>query len=77
MWRSQDGACAACRIRMTRGGKSSLAVVVDHDHETGRVRGLLHNNCNRAIGLLRDSSELLFHAARYVEMHDNLKEICK
>jgi len=43
-------------------------VVVDHCHETGRVRGLLHNRCNTAIGLLRDDPELLTNAANYLRM---------
>jgi hypothetical protein len=37
----------------------SLDPAVDHDHLTGKVRGLAHNKCNRAIGLLGDSPEAL------------------
>lgn len=41
-------------------------LVVDHDHDTGEVRGLLCHKCNASIGMLRDSLELLTRAADYV-----------
>ena len=51
-------------------GKSRFSV--DHNHETGEVRGLLCNNCNRAFGLLGDNVEivrsLLFYALKYGEV---------
>ena len=42
---------------------------VDHNHVTGAPCGVLHNRCNRAIGLLYDSSELCRKAAEYLERH--------
>jgi len=39
---------------------------VDHDHETGRVRGVLCTICNRAIGLPQESAELVERAAKYL-----------
>ena len=45
-------ACAACDGEFTRRGK--LRPDVDHDHRTGKVRGLVHARCNLAIGLLED-----------------------
>ena len=46
-------------------------VCVDHDHLTGKVRGLLCNSCNFGIGALRDSSELCLKAATYLAGHGN------
>ena len=40
---------------------------MDHDHETGEVRGLLCANCNLAIGLLEDSPSRILAAAAYVK----------
>jgi hypothetical protein len=56
--RSQGGRCAIC------GAASTLCV--DHDHATGRVRGLLCHNCNRGIGLLGDDAARVGRAAEYL-----------
>jgi len=56
----QNGACAVCGETFAGRGH------VDHNHMTGKVRGLLCNNCNRGIGLLRDRSEILMTAAQYL-----------
>lgn len=44
-------------------------LAVDHCHNTGKVRKLLCHNCNRALGLMKDSPELLRAAAAYIEEH--------
>lgn len=44
-------------------------LVVDHDHDTGNIRGLLCHNCNKALGLLKDNIENLKKAATYLEEH--------
>lgn len=41
-------------------------LVVDHCHTTGKVRGLLCDNCNRGLGFLQDSSEILKKAQEYL-----------
>jgi hypothetical protein len=67
--REQGGKCAICEAteNNTVGERKDWNFAVDHDHETGKVRGLLCNNCNRGLGLLRDSEELLRKAANYIE----------
>jgi hypothetical protein len=58
---SQGGCCAIC------GKKSVGRFNIDHDHNTGEVRGLLCGPCNRGIGLLGDSAETLKRAVEYLE----------
>lgn len=63
----QSGLCAICGGEgFTMKECHSLKLVVDHCHATGKVRGLLCHNCNRALGLLKDSSESLRCAINYL-----------
>lgn len=59
----QKNACGICQKPQS---EFTRALAVDHDHATGRVRGLLCANCNTAIGLLRDSREAIARAYRWV-----------
>lgn len=56
MLEEQDGVCAVCGGNATTHNHTE-GLVVDHCHETGKVRGLLCDWCNRAEGLLRSSPE--------------------
>jgi hypothetical protein len=65
--RQQNGVCAICgrpEIRTYNGKVKNLSV--DHDHETGEVRGLLCYKCNLGIGQFEDSIELLDKAKKYL-----------
>ena len=69
----QRGVCAICE-RHQRYRRLS----VDHDHKTKRVRGLLCNWCNRALGRFVDSPARLRRAAEYLETSEiRLAEILK
>jgi hypothetical protein len=64
----QNGRCAICQ-----GTNGRLRLAVDHNHKTNEVRGLLCGPCNRALGLLKDSSKLLAQAIIYLD-NDPSKE---
>jgi hypothetical protein len=62
---AQGGGCAICGDTVVGGG-SRKNLCVDHDHASGRVRGLLCNNCNLGIAFFRDMPAALRKAAVYV-----------
>lgn len=60
--------CAICGGDNFKMGEQHTGVlVVDHNHKTGEVRGLLCHNCNRALGLLHDSVENLMNSITYLK----------
>lgn len=69
LYQAQGGVCAICG-RAENGVHGRYGTVrrlaVDHDHATGRVRGLLCGNCNAAIGHLDDDPERLQRAIEYL-----------
>lgn len=64
--RGQSGLCAICESPPAEGRR----LHVDHDHETGRVRGLLCFTCNNALGDFEDDPVRLRGAARYLESYE-------
>ncbi len=61
---AQSGACAICSA-------SGKKLVVDHDHRTGLVRGLLCHSCNMGIGQLGDNYLMVNRAAQYLRMTED------
>ena len=57
----QDGGCKICGKSFER-----VKLAVDHDHNTGKVRGILCENCNRGLGMFKDDPELLKSAVQYL-----------
>lgn len=64
----QNGVCAICGNPETKAQYGKIQpLTVDHDHETGKVRGLLCFNCNIALGKLKDNVFLLERAIEYLK----------
>ncbi|MHB8511486.1 MAG: endonuclease VII domain-containing protein [Actinomycetota bacterium] len=64
MLAKQGRLCAICGIPLR---VSKRGTAVDHDHATGRVRGILCGNCNRGLGMFQDQASLLRAAASYLD----------
>lgn len=62
LYRLQTGVCAICKRATGKTRKLS----VDHDHATGKVRGLLCRPCNDMLGHARDSYMFFYRAANYL-----------
>ena len=68
LWNEQRQRCAICEkpVQIIK-SKEGNAAAVDHDHNTGEVRGLLCMKCNMGVGQFNDNAQLLHKAARYLE----------
>lgn len=69
LFKQQDAKCAICGASEMNGRRKNFCV--DHDHVTGKVRGLLCHSCNVSIGLMKDSPSLLRKAAEYLDSFNN------
>jgi hypothetical protein len=71
MVKAQNGVCKICKQPETRVIRGQVPLLsVDHDHATGKVRGLLCYACNHALGLFKDSVKTMKRAIRYLEGSD-------
>jgi len=66
MYYTQKGCCAICGINES---ELKYSLGVDHCHKTKKVRGLLCNKCNTALGYMNDDVEAVLNMAAY--LYDN------
>src|SRR5262245_21001533 len=64
LFKSQGGVCAICGNPETYRRLS-----MEHEHRSGKIRGLLCNSCNNGLGRFFDSEKLLRAAAKYIKKH--------
>lgn len=69
IFRRQAGSCAICRQKQE---DLNVRLGVDHDHKTGRIRGLLCGRCDLSIGKFEDNVELLEAAMVYLKFWKQL-----
>lgn len=64
----QNSRCLLCEIEIHIDIEKNRhdKACVDHDHKTGKIRGLLCNHCNRALGLIKDNIEVLNRMIKYL-----------
>jgi len=70
LWVSQNGCCAICSAAITAETGN-----IDHDHVTGRIRGMLCWNCNKGLGAFKDSIESLTKATDYLHNTRDLRDL--
>lgn len=68
----QQGVCAICR-RPGAVANGSNRLAVDHNHQTGEVRGLLCGKCNVAIACLLESPTIAQRAIAYLDQYNGLE----
>jgi hypothetical protein len=67
--KKQNYLCPICRQQIHEKGKNGLRPVVDHNHDTGKVRAIVHSNCNTIIGMSQEQAQIHLNAARYLQQH--------
>ncbi len=71
----QKGVCIICGEKETalnHKTRKPRNLAVDHDHTTGKIRGLLCTNCNKGLGHFKDSIALLEKAIKYLKQYEQI-----
>lgn len=66
MFINQNGCCAICAIPQM---ELKRVLSVDHNHKTGKVRGLLCGNCNHALGQTKENIDIIEGLIDYLNEH--------
>ncbi len=69
---SQNNACFTCKKPQA---ESTRNLVIDHDHNTGKVRGILCIECNLALGHAKDDIKILLNLIKYLQRSESAETI--
>ncbi len=67
MFRVHNGRCDICGVFHLELNRS---LCIDHNHETGKIRGLLCDSCNQMLGRAKDNPVILEQAVSYLKEHE-------
>jgi Recombination endonuclease VII/HNH endonuclease len=73
MLAAQNGVCGICKgveTYVPKGHGKPKPLSVDHNHETGQIRGLLCSNCNYLVGHCKEDESVLLEAVNYLRKHN-------
>lgn len=68
----QHHKCAGCGVEARNAQRQKL--YVDHCHVTNKIRGLLCQHCNTALGMVKDNTETLINLVSYLNEHNFIKK---
>lgn len=75
MFEAQQGKCRICSLELIHPkdskGLTMQSTCLDHNHSTGKARGLLCSNCNKGLGLFMDNPEFLSKAMEYLNYYES------
>lgn len=63
----QNNKCALCQEDLDN------KPTIDHNHKTGKIRGLIHKTCNFLLGNAKDDIKILRKAIKYLQLENSLK----
>ena len=74
MLKEQDNKCSICKFELPDlfiYEDRRRGYAIDHNHDTGKVRGILCLNCNTLLGMAKDNKDILLEAINYLELKGN------
>jgi len=78
LWIAFGGKCGICDKDLTlperKQGQKLSCAVIDHNHTTGNIRGLLGNSCNKALGLFGDDVNIVKKAVYWLNEEGNYEK---
>lgn len=74
LFAEQKGRCAICFSTILDSDSKDKRLCIDHDHETGEVRGLLCRKCNLGLANFKDDIDRLYAAIDYLDVYNEKKK---
>lgn len=67
----QNNQCEICGCQFIQDSKGLLKASVDHNHKTGKIRGIICNTCNLTLGRVKEDVSILYKMIQYLEKYES------